>query len=98
MYFIKILSGSRNFWYRGVFPGFVYGRCFALLRSSVTARKLTVVLLASTVISESLSRKVLHRSFLILSISSGVRSRAANQSSRYRPMLWPYFLERRDSK
>ena len=56
--------------YNGTFPSFVYGRCFPVFRSRVTSKKLTLVKLASTVIFSSLSRKILHKSFLILSIST----------------------------
>ena len=58
--------------YNGTFPSFVYGRCFPVFRSRVTSKKFTLVTLASTVIFRSLSRKILHKSFLILSISWGV--------------------------
>ena len=68
--------------YNGMFPSLVYGRCFPLFRSRVTSKKLTLVRLASTVIFRSLSRKVLHKSFLILSISCGVLLNAYNPSSR----------------
>ena len=68
--------------YNGTFPSFVYGRCFPVFRSRLTSKKFTLVTLASTVIFRSLSRKILHKSFLILSISWGVLLNADSLSSR----------------
>ena len=47
----------------------------------MSSRKLTVVMLASTVILRSLSRKILQRSFLIFSIPCGFSLKAANPSA-----------------
>ena len=63
-----------------------------LMRSSVTSKKLTLVVLASTVIFKSLSRKTLQMPFLIFSISCGVPLKAA------KPSFWPYFLVRSDKR
>ena len=64
----------------------------------MTSRKLTIVVLASTMIFKSVSRKILHSSFLIFSISCGFLLKAANPSSRYKLMFCPYFLVRRDKR
>ena len=62
------------------------------------SKKLSLVVFALTVIFNSLSRKTLHISFLIFSISCGFALKAANRSSQYKLMFWPYFLVRRDKR
>ena len=58
--------------YRGVVAGFEYGLNLSVVRSSVTSRKLTVFLFASTVIRRLLFANILHISFFTLSIFWGV--------------------------
>ena len=58
----------------------------AISVSSVTSRKFTMVLFASIVIFRPFSRKILHSSFLIFSISCGILSKAARPSSQYRSL------------
>ena len=52
--------------------GFEYGLNLSVVRSSVTSRKLTVFLFASTVIRRLLFANILHISFFTFSIFWGV--------------------------
>ena len=58
----------------------------------MTSKKLTLV------VFKSLSQKTLQMPFLIFSISRGVPLKAAQPSSRYKPIFWLYFLVRSDKR
>ena len=64
----------------------------------MTSKKLTLVMLASTVIFKSFSRNIWQKPFLIFSICWGFVLNVAKPSSLYRPMLLPYFLVRQDNR
>ena len=53
--------------YNGSSLGFLYGLCFALIRSKVTSKKFTTFIFTSAVIFRSNCSKILCSSFLVLS-------------------------------
>lgn len=81
--FLRIEGGWLNCLctYNGMFPTFVYGKCFPLVRLSVTCEKLTLYKLASEIFG-SFSWKILQRSFFSFSISCGILLNADKTSSR----------------